>query len=504
MKITTKICLVAIVLSFITFNAVAQNVYIPDANFKAYLLGNSSINTNLDSEIQTSEAAAYSGTINVYGSNIVNLTGIEAFTALISLNCQSNQISNLDVSAITTLKSLTCGFNQLTNLDVSANIALNSLSCRHNFLTILNIRNGNNGNFLTFQATNNPNLPCIKVDDAAYMNTYWASAKDAGASYDENCNACNVTIPDANFKAKLVNNPSINTNNDTEIQCSEAAAFTDTMNVGVSFIADLTGIEAFTALTVLYCFGNELTNLDVSSNTEITTLYCGGNQLTSLDFSSNTALTYLDCQNNYLTNLNVSANTVLTYLDCETNPLTSLNVSSDTALTYLQCSFNQLSSLDVSTNKALTYLYCQNNNLADFNMRNGNNNRLLGYGVRFNTPLTCIQVDDAAYMNANWAGGWIKDAWAYYSEDCAVGTNEISNTDVSIYPNPTNDMLNIILDTTNELVKYTVLTIDGKIVVEGKTTENTIKIDLQNNSNGIYILKINGENTNKTFKVIKE
>jgi len=43
----------------------AQNVVIPDANFKAYLLGNSSINTNADNEIQVSEASAYSNTINL-------------------------------------------------------------------------------------------------------------------------------------------------------------------------------------------------------------------------------------------------------------------------------------------------------------------------------------------------------------------------------------------------------------------------------------------------------
>ena len=37
----------------------APIVNIPDANFKAALVGNNAINTNLDSEIQVSEAAAY-------------------------------------------------------------------------------------------------------------------------------------------------------------------------------------------------------------------------------------------------------------------------------------------------------------------------------------------------------------------------------------------------------------------------------------------------------------
>ena len=40
-----------------------QNVNIPDANFKAYLVGNTAINTNGDAEIQVSEATTFNGLI---------------------------------------------------------------------------------------------------------------------------------------------------------------------------------------------------------------------------------------------------------------------------------------------------------------------------------------------------------------------------------------------------------------------------------------------------------
>jgi hypothetical protein len=43
----------------------AQIVHIPDANFKAALVGNGEINTNGDDEIQVSEAEAYSGSLDV-------------------------------------------------------------------------------------------------------------------------------------------------------------------------------------------------------------------------------------------------------------------------------------------------------------------------------------------------------------------------------------------------------------------------------------------------------
>ena len=95
-----------------------QNVNIPDANFKAALVGNIAINTNGDNEIQVSEASVFSGTINVYSLNIFTLSGIEAFVSLTVLFCQNNPLTSLDVSGCPALTSLSCQDSQLTSLDV--------------------------------------------------------------------------------------------------------------------------------------------------------------------------------------------------------------------------------------------------------------------------------------------------------------------------------------------------------------------------------------------------
>mgnify|MGYP000276788896 CR=1 FL=1 len=124
----------------------------------------------------------------------------------------------------------------------------------------------------------------------------------------------NVNIPDANFKAYLVENTSINTNGDTEIQVSEASAFTGEISCIGQSISDLTGIEAFTALTELDCGLNNLTSLDLFNNAALEVLYCDYNELTSLDLSTNTALTELRCGENQLESLDVSINTSLTNL----------------------------------------------------------------------------------------------------------------------------------------------------------------------------------------------
>ena len=154
-----------------------QNVNIPDANFKAYLVGNSAINTNGDTEIQVSEATAFNGYIHCYGLSISDLTGIENFISL---------------------TGLFCGNNILTNLDLSNNIALSSVMCNDNQLTILNLKNGNNSsitgsnviNCLTL--INNPLLYCIEVDNATFSNNNWSSAIDTQHYFSTNCSATSI------------------------------------------------------------------------------------------------------------------------------------------------------------------------------------------------------------------------------------------------------------------------------------------------------------------------
>ena len=55
-------------------------------------------------------------------------------------------------------------------------------------------------------------------------------------------------------------------------------------------------------------------------------------------------------------------------------------------------------------------------NLASLNLKNGNNKILGTVKITGNPLLTCIQVDDVAYAEANWT----KDAGATFSEDCSA------------------------------------------------------------------------------------
>lgn len=276
----------------------------------------------------------------------------------------------------------------------------------------------------------------------------------------------NVNIPDPNFKAYLVGNTAINTNSDTEIQVSEASAYAGGISCINLNIADLTGIEAFTAITSLYlginqltsldvsantalnvlefsynqitsldvsantsltnlnCTGNQLTSLDVTNNLSLTSLYCGSNQITSLDVSANSVLNMLQCYSNLLTSLNVSSNIGLQTLDCYGNSITSLDFSSNTNLKDVRCHYNDLTNLDVTSNTLLTKLECSFNQLTSLNVANGNNSSITLFSASSNPNLTCIQVDDIAYSTTNWVGGnFLFDAQASFTEGVQTSLN---------------------------------------------------------------------------------
>ena len=167
-----------------------QNVNIPDANFKAYLVWNTAINTNGDSEIQQSEAAAFNGSISCSNLSISDLTGIEEFTALTELGCYNNQLTILDVSNNTALTQLICDYNHLTCLDVSQNTALTELNCSENLLEKLNTKNGNWVNGMNIVADTN-NLTCVEVDNIGYANSNWSGSFDSFVTFSTNCNYTN-------------------------------------------------------------------------------------------------------------------------------------------------------------------------------------------------------------------------------------------------------------------------------------------------------------------------
>jgi len=167
----TKI-LALLTFAFIGF-ASAQNVNIPDQNFKNYLLTIPQLKTPGLPEITVAKAQAYTGGINCGNKSISDLTGIEAFVNLTILNCSANNIATLDLSANVALQELNCYFNGISNLNISNCTALKRLNCDSNQLTNLDVSNNTaleylscyNNQLTSLDVSNNLSLIGLRVGD---------------------------------------------------------------------------------------------------------------------------------------------------------------------------------------------------------------------------------------------------------------------------------------------------------------------------------------------------
>jgi hypothetical protein len=61
------------------------------------------------------------------------------------------------------------------------------LGCYQNQLTSLDVRNGNNTNFVVFRVNQNQNLTCIDVDDSTYSVNNWTNTIDPQHYFSNNC-----------------------------------------------------------------------------------------------------------------------------------------------------------------------------------------------------------------------------------------------------------------------------------------------------------------------------
>ena len=122
-------------------------------------------------------------------------------------------------------------------------------------------------------------------------------------------------FPDKNFRdvVKTFDTDDNNILSDTEIATVKEI---ECKRMGIT---SLKGIEYFTALEYLYCYDNELTELDLSRNTKLKELNCSTNRLTVLDLSQNSKLKRVICSDNALTALNLSSNSKLTNLNASGN-----------------------------------------------------------------------------------------------------------------------------------------------------------------------------------------
>lgn len=176
------------------------------------------------------------------------------------------------------------------------------------------------------------------------------------------------TFPDAAFRAWLLDGRNLSGAGADSLLTADELAAIQSLDLSGLGIADLEGIQVFTALKRLNVRNNTLTELDLSANTALTSLDAGFNRLTELELSAHPALRTLNCQNNRLTSLDLTGAEGLVWLYARSNALTGLDLSDSTALEYLDLFDNKLASIDLSMLPALRFLHINYNQLSQLDL----------------------------------------------------------------------------------------------------------------------------------------
>lgn len=270
-------------------------------------------------------------------------------------------------------------------------------------------------------------------------------------------------------------------------------------------------------LKYLKTSSNELISLDLNESTVLEAFYAGKNKLTALDFTNTPSLLLIECSENQLTSLNVTNNRALKKLYCDSNQLETLDLSQNIVLEDLYCSSNLLTSLDVTKNANLRVLSCYNNNFTTLEIDKiycGLPQRVAGDNAKIvviedNTSSdysTVIATNKTNATDKNWKVQYlnnsdIPDTTGNYECGMSIDEEEIDEL-ISIYPNPTTDNVQIIVNTSLGVNEIRIVSTEGKLVkrIGLSQGQSNYQFNVSNLPKGIYIVQVGGKSQKLIIK----
>jgi Leucine-rich repeat (LRR) protein len=383
-----------------------QKVKIGDENFEKALINNK-LDDKLDGILTIDEnIISKTDTLNISGSNIKSIEGIEYFSSLKKLDCSNNDISSINVSKNTNLEELNCSNNNINSIDLNKNLQLKRLYVHNNQkrrpnypLTHPKFREFRNKKSDNFQLNISNNINLEELNCSSNL----ISSLDVSK---------NINLIELNCENNFLSSINLSKNSKLEIlNCSSNYNYkiklrSEYKSGGPKYVPEFISLKLDvsrnTNLKELICSRCMLTSIDVSKNSNLESLSCRQNQITSLDITKNSNLEILRCGQNQITSLDVSNNPKLKRLRCEENNLSTLDVSHNTFLENLFCYTNQLTALDFSNNTELVIISCNNNRLTDIDISRISNlkqlycssNKLKFLDIFQNYKLESLQCDN--------------------------------------------------------------------------------------------------------------
>lgn len=457
----------------------AQTTAIPDANFEQKLVTLGVDSDGLvNGQILNSDAAAVQ-MLDINASNIVDLTGIAAFTNLEILLADNNQLTSVDLSSNVLLRRVDMTHNQLTSLSLLNNTLLQNFDVSNNLLTSINLPNtstltnikfpfndltsidlsnltgleyiyaqrnqlavldiSNNSALKYISCAHNlltsldiSNKPALIQVYCLYNQLTSLTAVNLPVLRDFNCVDNQLTSLDI-INAPLLEQINCSENQLTQLSFPNSSLMT-LLDCSDNQISSLSMLHC-TNMRTLALNDNVLTALDITTHGQLNTLNIENNLLTTLDLSGNALLWSLSGNNNNLTGLDLTNNTNLRNLYCDNNQLASIVSPNNTNLSYLQCNNNQLTTLNIMNSPSLSGITCGNNQLTQLEMPNSSglsrvyasHNQLTNFNTSNHPALTSFVVSDNLFASIDLSSNPLLD-------DLLIDGNLLTALDVSNNP----------------------------------------------------------------------
>ena len=346
-------------------------------------------------------------TLQLSSLEIEDLSGIEAFTSLRTLNLDENKLTSVDLRNNTQLNSLIISNNLLDRLDISNNTSLTS-----------------------FNAINNSDLTCIQVSDLDYATTNWSKAIDSGASFSIDCDEVWTVEVDEKAETIIITIPGIDKNNDGKITLKEAKEFVGDLDLSDKNIDDIKGLQAFSSIKSLNLSGNNIKDLSALTGGKITLISKTTGKKREVAAKAS-GLETLIISNNSFETLNLEELKNLKIIDVSNNSnLVTMSIKNGNN--------SSITSFDATNSLNLSCIIVDDKNA--------------GYLTNFNKDVKSNFVADLADCRSK-----------------VLSTEEFLLKDVNIFPNPVTNFLTI--ESTKEFNYVKVYNAIGKEIIKTKKSK---------------------------------
>lgn len=128
-------------------------------------------------------------------------------------------------------------------------------------------------------------------------------------------------------------------------------------------------------------------------------------------------------------------------------------------------------------------------------------------GITVDTPDGLLGTAISVSPNGKYIAGWLNgpppfaEGWMVYLDDLILGTNNVSQTTITSYPNPVQDVLH--LNSKEAIDSVTVYTITGQKVSNITSNNNHTEVNLSGLASGVYLVKVSSNGSVENLKVVK-